>query len=781
MNFENANSIESACYYLRFADYPRASNRALIDRLFNGESPFTPEEQAQNRITVNCNFLDATRIHQDACRQFSAAIGKPGNYFSVKLESGPIHRRGEWSDIITAEINKRMKASLPYTETLHNVFAQVVLHGVGPVTWPDKQTWCPDMHAMADVLVPSRTLLTMSNLSHFAIYRRYTAAELYRKINGPRVDAGWNIPVVKSAIAWAQTQFGQTNTGYDTYLAPEKWAEDLKANDGFWASDQVPTINAFDFWYLDDSKKEWGWKRRIILDCETTDANALPKTNILGKRDQFLFNPGDRNYASKLSEILHCQFGDGSVVAPFRYHSVRSLGWLLYSVCHLQNRLRCKLNDATFESLLNYFRVSNPDDAERLQKVDLINLGIIPDGLTFVPAQERWQVNPTLSQQTMLLNRQSMAENSTSYTENTGYDETQKRPEKTATQVTAEVNAATAMVGSMLNRAYTYQTFQYSEISRRFCIKNSKDGDVKKFQAACLRRGVPQEMLDVERWNVAPVRVTGNGNKQLEISQTGMLMQFLDRYDPDAQRIILRDFTFAATDDPAKTLELVPQEKNLATDSVHDAELSASTMLLGLQMNLKQSVNHAEYCATLCGMVSMTLQKIEARGGVATADELAGMQNCLGQSVDGQNIPGNGAMNHVMILAQREDSKSEVKQLSDVIGQLLNKVKALAQQLAESQQQQGSKNGGLPAEDAVALKAKLVQAETDAKIKEESARQKLEHSEQKFRQKFEQTQARDELANAGTIRKTQVDESAKDLQTAASIQRDSQKPDVAPA
>jgi len=36
------------------------------------------------------------------------------------------------------------------------------------------------------------------------------------------------------------------------------------------------------------------------------------------------------------------QFADLSAVAPFRYHSVRSLGWLLYAVINLQNRLRCK-------------------------------------------------------------------------------------------------------------------------------------------------------------------------------------------------------------------------------------------------------------------------------------------------------------------------------------------------------------------------------------------------------------------------------------------------------
>lgn len=761
---------------MKRADLPRAGNRALIDALFDGNSPFTQEEARQNRVNVNVNFLDSTRIHQDACRQFSNALCKPGNYFNVKLDSGPIHRRGEWSDIITAEINKRMKDSLRYTETLNNVFAQVVLHGIGPVTWVDKQRWCPHMHAIADVLVPSRTLLTMENLPYFGVYRRYTAAELYRKTHGPRVDKGWNMEVVNKAIKWAGTQYGQTLTGTDAYLNPERLEQDIKSNTLLYASDGVPTINCYDFYWQDDTEKEWGWKRRIILDCETGDSAPGANAILGGTGSDFIYNPGNKNYASKLSEIIHFQVADGAVVAPFRYHSVRSLGWLLYSVCHLQNRMRSRLNEAAFENLMQYYRVANPDDSNRPLEMDLMDKGILPEGWNFVTQNERWKVNENLIQQVMLLNRQSMAENSTSYTQDFGYEQGKSQPEKTATQVTAEVNASTAMVGAMLQRAYLYQEFQDKEIARRFCIKNSPDPDVRAFQAACLRRGVPMEMLDVERWNIAHVRVMGAGNKQLEIAQMSMLMQTVDRFDPDAQRIILRDYVFAVTDNPDKTLELVPNEKPITNDSVHDAELSSSTLLLALPMSLKQNVNHSEYAAVELGMANMSLQKIEARG-IATADELAGLQNLIGMSVDGQVIPGNGANGHIGILAQNEANNSLVKQLQDASGKLLNRIKALAQQLQESQQQPQNGNGnGLAPEDAVRLKGQLVLSETKSKLMEAASQQKLTHKDEAFRQKLQQSKEKNELGNAQSIRKAQVDESATDLRTAGEIQRQALKP-----
>jgi len=83
---------------------------------------------------------------------------------------------------------------------------------------------------------------------------------------------------------------------------------------------------------------------------------------------------------------------------------------------------------------------------------------------------------------------------------------------------------------------------------------------------------------------------------------------------------------------------------------------------------------------------------------------------------------------------------------------------------------------GLPPETAVALKAKLVQAETEAKIREEAAKQKMQHKDEQFRQRMEQTTAKDQLANAQRIRSAQVDESATDLKTAAEIQRQQSEP-----
>lgn len=775
--FKSAESLESCIWDMKLADQPRSSNRALINDLFNGEPPYSNEEQEQNNINTNVNFLESNKIFHSAKQKFEQAFGAPGNYLTVKLDSGPSHKRTEWGQIITTSINKYMKRSLAYHETLNNVFAQVVLHGIGPVTWPNRESWCPTMHMMGDVLFPSRTLLTMENVPYFAVYKQFTAYELIKRTQGPVVDNGWSMETVKSCLEWASKQRGQTMGSNSEAYSPEKISEDVKSDQGVFASDAVPTIDCWDVYFWDDSnKKKTGWKRRIILDTpaistardsadtKTSRAESKNWKDIAGGRNRYLFNSGDRIYGTRLSNLIHHQYADGSVVAPFRYHSVRSLGFLLYAVCHLQNRLRCKLNDAAFEDLMQYFRFADPNDRDKITKLDLVQYGIIPDGVSFVPKTDRWQVNHQLAQLMMNLNRQSMAESSSSYNQEFGADPQAQRQEKTATQVAAEMNASTAMVGAMLSRAYKYQEFQDVEICRRFCIKRSSDIDVRSFQKDAMTAGVPAEYLDVTRWQVSHERVIGNGNKQLELAQSDMLMGIIDRYDPDSQRIVLRDRTFAITGDPAKTNELVPMKKTDVTHSVHDAQLSAGSLMSGVQMGLKQGVNHAEYAATLIATLSAKVEEIMALGGVAPIPVIAGLENLAGQTVDGQPVPGNGALNHIEIVGQVKESKAMVKQLSDALGQAMNQLKGIAQRAVEQQQAAQQENGGLTPEAAAKIKSQVIIAEAKAANSRASHEQKLKQREENH-----------ELQMANEIRRTQVDEAATDLRTAGDIRREGNK------
>jgi hypothetical protein len=743
MNFKNAATVQSMVQQMKLADLPRSKNRALINNLFNGEAPYTPEEVNENGIEVNVNFLDGTEIIHKARSQFSNAFLSTARYFGVTVDCGPAWKRQSYSEIITAEINRRLKRSLRYRETLRNVFGQVVLHGIGPAVWDSQTRWCPDMLMLGDVLMPSKTLLTMENVDYFTLYRRYTAEKLWSMTHGPMVDPGWTVPLADKCIEWARKQVGkQVPNSNDQIYSPERVAEDMKSDSGLYASDATPTIDCWDFYYRCERDKESGWQRKIVLDVpEQPDGEAV----FTEGKNAFLYDGGSRVYAPTLDRLIHFQYADGNQVAPFRFHSVRSLGWLLYAVCELQNRFRCRLNEHAFENMLQYLRVSNLDDAERMLKLNLMNKGIIPDGVSMVPQTERWQINQGVAELVLSQNRNSMQTQSASYTQD--YERQRQQSEKTATEVMAEVNASSALVGAMLNEAYGYQEFQYTEIARRFCLKSTEtsDGDVLAFRAECLRQGVPEEALDINKWQIKAERVMGGGNKQLQTAQAKALMEVYGMIPPPGQRIILRNYVFAITSDPALTDSIVPPQPDPITDSVHDAQLAAGTLLQGLPVGIKNDFNQVEYIETMLASLAAALQQVD--GKMPTEQQIIGYQTMadhIGQ--------------HIQILSQNPQEQERARKYGDDLGQMNNIIKGHIQRFMEQQEEQQAQG-----DPAIAAKIQALSAETDAKIRNMD---KLTAS------KLEAQEAKHQLQMVNKIRDAEVKETVADIKTAAELRRD---------
>lgn len=707
MKFDDAQAVSMACWTMKQADYERGTNRARINELFNGWPPYTDQEVAENNIAVNVNFLEATRLAHDARAQFNNAFTKPGNFFTARTDMGPKHKRSKHASVVTREVNRLMKRSLPYYEKNRSVFALDVLHGIGPATWANQDLWCPDPAGVEDILVPSNTLVTMKNLSLFAIYKSFSGPELINLTRGPDVDPGWNLDLVQQCLEWIDKEsVTLMGTNWPEIWAPEKMSERIKSDGGFYVADQIPTIQCFDFYFYDGEAEDAGWRRRIVLDSwEITPGaggTARRKSQSIYRNDNnFLYDGKNRKFADRREELVSFQLADLSAVAPFRYHSIRSLGFLLYAICHLQNRLRCKFNESVFEALMMYFRVKTMDDAQRVLKMELVNRGFIEDGVEPLTAQDRYQVNAPLVQLGIQQNTDIINQNASSYVQQPNYS--QGGVEKTKYQVMAETNAMTSLVSAALSQAYIYQQFEYAEIFRRFCRKDSTDPDVKRFQAACLRQGVPESMLVAEAWDLEPERVMGAGNKTLEMSIAQQLMEWKSQFDPEPQRTILREAVLAWTDDPAKAEALVPESPVKVTDSVHDAELAAGTLMQGLPVSAKTGINHIEYVETLLQSMAIVVQKILQRGGVPTMDELVGLQNLA-----------NHIMQHISIIAMDPKERQRVKIYDDKLTALNNEVKGFAQRLEQQMQAQAQQSGGLDPEAAAKIQAQMLQAQVKA-------------------------------------------------------------------
>ncbi len=745
MEFKDAEEVQQICWEMRCADWPRSLNRTRINELMNGNPPYTPQEVTENNININVNYLEGTRQAHDARMQAQMGILKPGNYFAARTDAGPGSKRPKWNKVATNVVNRPMKRSLSYYENIRSKIALNVLHGIGPGCWEDDNVWCPDPIGVEDLMVPANTYLTFKNLPFFCILRSFTAPELIRLTRRSKIDKAWNKSLVKQCLEWIDREsMALQGSNWPEVWSPEKQAERVKGDGGIYMGDQVPTIDVFDFYYWSDQGDVEGWRRRIVLDDWSTPASQgmafTRNSKVDFGRNQWLYNPGERVFASKLDDIFTCTFADLSAVAPFRYHAVRSLGFLLFSVCHLQNRLRCKFSESVFETLLMYFRVRGADDAERVIKLQLANKGFIDDSVEFIKAADRYEVNTQLVELGLKENSSLISSHASGWTQQPS---SQDRTQKTKFQVMAEVQAATSLVNSALQQFFTYQTAEYRQIFKRFLNPKSRNVDVLQARKEMLKAGIPEKYLVIDAWDIDAERTLGAGNKTLEMAQAEQLMQYRPMYDPEAQRLILRDVTLAITDDPARADVYVPEQPHIS-DSVHDTELAFGSLMQGAMVTPRGGLNAIEVVGT---MLKLMQQKIQQLGEMGTRDGIMGLQLCA------QYTQG-----FLQLLSQDKEQEGTARAMAQVLSKLMNLVKAMAQRQQEAMKKMAQQNG--QGGDPAAMQ-KAQAADRMAKIKERNSAQshasKTAQKQIAFEQQMKQDQARNELELQRKSREAQID------------------------
>jgi len=751
--WNSAQQVQDVCWQLRCGDWTRDADRSRINRLFNGNAPYTAEEVQTNNTAINVNFLDSTRLGHDARMQLQQSMMKEGKFFIASTDAGPVSKRSKWGVEMTKIVNTPIRKSLCYYEYMRNKVGAVVLHGIAPGAWEDQDHWCPDALGVEDLLVPSNTYLTFKNLPFFCILKNYTAPELIKWTRGAKVDKAWNMELVEKSLEWIDREsMALLGSNYPDIWSPTKSQERIKSDGGIYMGDEVPTISVFDFWYWSDEGDEEGWRRRVVMDDWSTPASAGASVSFTHNsklsfgKGQWLYNSGDRVIAPTRESIFSCNFADLSAVTPFRYHTVRSVGFLLYAVCHLQNRLRCKMSEAVFESLMMYFRVNSLDEAERVLKVELINRGFIDESLKFVGADERYQVNTALVELGLQDNQRIINDNASSWTQS--QNRSNDRTEKTKFQVMAEVQAAQALISAGLQQAYKYQEIEDREIFRRFLKPNSCDPDVLAARVKMLKAGIPEKYLIPEAWDVNHVQVLGGGNNTMAFAIAESLMEHRHEFDPEPQRKILRDWTLILTDDPGRAADYVPEQPQV-TDSIHDTEIVFGTLMGGSAVTPKSGLNRIEVAGRMLQLMEAKVQQIMQSGGVGTPKDLQGLQMCAQYT-----------QAFISMMDQDKNEHSTAKAMAQALSKLMNNVRAMAQRQQEMAQQAAQNgNGGLDPKD----KAKIQAMQLQAQVKAENAR--ASHADRTAQKRITfQEQTRQKRQDAAfELRKKQA-EAAIDLQ-----------------
>jgi hypothetical protein len=710
-------------------EWIRSENRRKIQDLFNGVPPLGLDDARKTNMKVNVNWGEGAVLAHNARRQYANAFIKPKRYFKISLPDCDDPKGKDWAMFMTRKINRVLKRSREFTELFKYRIASIVAHGIGPQIWNDREGWLPRYVALDNLRIPTDTRTSLDNLEWFAERREYTPGELAEKVFGENSLPGWNKNAVQDILkAYHKTNYEEVE--YDWSDRPEKMAELYKQNGHFYSGDSVPSINLWHLYYLDRRKGDRkGWKMRVLLDRHARGF----------KRDavEWLFS-SDRVIANKLCELLHVQFGDLSSKAPFLYHSVRSLGFMLMEPCFYTNLMRCRLLQHVFENFNIYFRTADPAGKARAQKIELFDRVVIHEGIGIVPRNERHQIEPNLVSTAMAQLKQLMGEASASYTQDT---DTGTKKEQTAYETAVKASLVNAMLSGLLSNAFSQEEHAYREIGRRFTIEHSDDNDAQVFQRDCERYGIPRQWVNVEEWDIEPEVPIGAGNPMAEATQVKELMSVRPMLNPTAQQDVLHKFVAIMTDNPNEAERLVPLDEGQGvSDASKDAEFSFPVLMRGLPVRTREELNVPDQIQTLLMLLAGEISMVEASGGMAEPQQIIGFRTVE------QHLTGL-----IQRLAQDETAQPQAKKYMEDLSQLMNAVKGFEQRLAE--QQQANQQQGMDPEVTAKIAQDQAKFTSDQHLKTMAADREQERKDLAFANE----QARKDAETAAGIDRKEIE------------------------
>ncbi len=709
MNFSTASRVQQTIRSGDTVEWERATNRVKVNNAANCAPPLDPATAKKLGIRINISWGELMVLLAHGRRQYMSAFWSNLQFFKVSLPLAPKESQSEWGAFISEHINKPMRDSLSYFELHRSKWASVVCHGVGPMMWHDKYAWEPEYVAIEDLRIPTDTTLDFKNLNWFAVRHIYTPYELLSKAFSKSPLNKWHKKRVADILKnYKEINYDYAPNHYDWETTPEKLAELVKQDGGYFASDAMPGIPLWHFWFQDDTDKDSsGWFLRIVPEQATVRGGAP---------DEFLWD-GDTPLAQRLSQVLHCQFGDLCNKAPFNYHSIRSLGFALLEPCFYTNLTRCRLLQHIHSNFNTWLRVTDPADKARAAVQEFGDLGILKPGVSIVPQNERHQIEADLVEMGMSQLKQLQAEASSSYTQDA---DTGTKREQTAYETSVKLSQVNALMGGLLMTAFIYEKHAYKEIARRFCLPKSTDPDVQNFQKRCQEAGIPRKWLDVSFWDVEPVTPLGSGNPTMAMSAAQQLLSVAPQFDATAQQEIRHEYILAVTQDARKAARWAPLGGGRGvTDSTRDAQAMFGTLMHGVPVAPREELSAPEQIEALLPLLAGIIVRHETRDNQANTDELAGMQNVA------QYIAAL-----IKSISADPTKKQQVKQYSDALGKLMNQVKGLAQRGAEAA---AKKNGdGIDPETHAKIGAMMATSQAKLHAKALTDKMKLQQNSERF-------------------------------------------------
>jgi hypothetical protein len=727
-----ARSIEAS---LCSADDKRASNRALIDAMFNGAPPFKQAdliESGQGERT-NLDFGEAAALKEQALAGYYDLTSSVDVLARVTLNYGTSEQRAEWEQVVSEEFHRTLR-EWPELEFNHQMLCdQFVSHGVGFTYFEDEHDWRWRVAGLRDFRVPNNTKANEQAIEVATAEREFQAHQLYHFIRDPKVarDMGWNVDMVRAALL--------NSCNSDSTASPGSWEQlevELKNNDlVFSGSAKSKKIDVVHMWVQEFSGKVTHF---IFL---KTPLYVGEEAN----REDFLYSKVDRFDRPTSCFVAFCYgVGNGTL------HSIRGLGFKIYPHIQLLNRLRCGMVDG---ALLSSSLIVQPGDqgSRALEDLTLTYYGpyaLFPPGLKIVdkaiPDYSR-NVMPVLNDITMNMQNRTLGFQSRAITPD--------GQERTAYEVRAQLQQDAVLTASSINLFYHPWKRLLTEVYRRLSASDysalrSGGQQAVEFRKRCMARDVPEAALS-KFTAVEPVRAIGFGSpgmRQAAIDETMAIFGSLD----EAGRVNLLRDRIAARFGQEVVDRYLPKPGTSTRPPIDDkiALLENASMTAGTALPVSPGENHfihaSRHLTALDAMEEALTQGAADPQRVLVAYQI--VLPHLGQHLEAL-APDVTRKDEIALMRQR------FQQLNAAAGRLADELQAAQEQQAKAAEAEQAR--AMQAEQARVnqmqqelAEAKMLSPKAMAELEERRAKLAMKSEEHRFNLEAKQAKAMQELALA---------------------------------
>jgi hypothetical protein len=689
----------------QIASYRRAQIQGMID----GNPPYNDQQlrEAGQADRINVNWGHARAKIENAVIPYFDILTSVPTYATIKTQYGKdMGKREEWSRIISDEFHKLLERDNPNFLAQHQVCQkQLVIHGQGPMYFPDGVDWRAKSLEPWAFVVPKGTKVDWNNWEFCFVLDEMYCEQLYSYIEDEEAAerGGWDVEECREAIMNARVD-------EQDQRRPWEWYQKELKNNALYYSYAKSKIIKVAHMYL---KEYDGRISHYIFD------RLNPTEWLCAKPSRYA------KFSNAFTVFLN-GVGNGF------YHGVRGLGQEAFAYGEANNRMLNALMEGVILSSCTMFQPQTAADAEKLKTVQIGPYRILPPGLNLV--QQNVTPNLSAAMQTASFFQGQESDNTGRFGPSVAGGGGRKKGNK---EVEFEIGEKSRLTNVLAEIYLQTLDVHYAEVYRRAANPNLIEEDhggpeALRFQKACLDRGVPAAaLLDIE--SVKATRSIGQGSSAARMQAMELISEYLPQLpESNRKRVINANIAAIAGQTGVETFG-IPEETKPEGSDLSIASLENNALQQGGQVIIDPDQNHLTHLDVHMQFASQIIEQIKERQ----------LDPRMGDKALKSLLPH--ILTHLKYLEEDPTRKEQYEEHNQQLSELLkiaDQVAKFAEQVNEQEQaaQQQQAQAGMQDPKAMVAMNKIqldrMKFQNDAQIKAAKAMHQMQLQDQKTAQRL---------------------------------------------